>query len=222
MVKPGGTGVAGDASADILHSVVSADWSPQVRRALVFFHGYAADEQDLCTLGPMLALTVPWASLRGPVTVAHGGYAWFPTAASGGPDPARTMEATWRWIDDHLASSAQVIAIGFSQGGLMATQLLRTRPERVAATVVLSGWVVAAPQPADEQLAALRPPVFWGRGARDRMIAADAIERTRQWLPGHASVTERVYPDLAHGISNQEIDDVRTFLIQKLWGGPSS
>ena len=54
-------------------------------------------------------------------------------------------------------------AVGFSQGGLMATQLLRTRPGRVAATVVLSGFVQAAPQPADEQLAAERPAVFWGR-----------------------------------------------------------
>ena len=54
------------------------------------------------------------------------------------------------------------------------------------------------------------------------MIAADAIERTNQWLPGHSSLTERVYPDLAHGISNQEIDDVRTFLIGKLWGRSSS
>jgi pimeloyl-ACP methyl ester carboxylesterase len=40
-----------------------------------------------------------------------------------------------------------VAAVGFSQGGLMATQLLRTRPERVAAIVVLSGFVQAAPPP---------------------------------------------------------------------------
>jgi phospholipase/carboxylesterase len=133
-------------------------------------------------------------------------------------NPPRIMEATWRWVDDHLAPHAKLIVVGFSQGGLMATQLLRTRPERVAATVMLSGWVVAAPQPADEQLAAERPPVFWGRGARDFMIAADAIERTSQWLPTHSSLTERVYPDLAHGIADEEIDDVRTFLIEKLWG----
>jgi phospholipase/carboxylesterase len=106
-----------------------------------------------------------------------------------------------------------------SQGGLIATQLLRTRPERVAATVVLSGFVQAAPQPADEQLAAERPAVFWGRGARDPMIPADAIERTRQWLTAHSTLTERVYPGLAHGISNQEIADVRAFLSDRTGGG---
>jgi phospholipase/carboxylesterase len=214
--------MADDASAGILHSVVSADWTAQARLALVLLHGYAADEHDVALLGPTLALTVPWASLRAPVTVAHGGYAWFPMGATGDPDPAGAVEATWRWIDDHLASDAKVIAVGFSQGGLMATQLLRTRPERVAATVMLSGWVVAAPQPADEQLADERPAVFWGRGARDYMITTDAIERTRQWLPGHSSLTERVYPSLAHSISNQEIDDVRAFLIRELWSGKPS
>jgi phospholipase/carboxylesterase len=50
------------------------------------------------------------------------------------------------------------------------------------------------------------------------MIAADAIERTSQWLSAHSTLTERVYPSLSHGISDQEIDDVRTFLIGRLWG----
>lgn len=122
-----------------------------------------------------------------------------------------------RWIDARLSPRAAVVAVGFSQGGLMATQLLRTRPGRIASTVILSGFVSAAEQPADERLAAERPAVFWGRGARDRMIAADAIERTGRWLSAHSTLTERVYPGLAHGISDQEIDDVRTFLIARLW-----
>jgi phospholipase/carboxylesterase len=84
---------------------------------------------------------------------------------------------------------------------------------------VLSGFVQAAPQPADERLAAERPAVFWGRGARDLMIPADAIERTRQWLAAHSTLTERVYAGLAHGIGNQEIADVRAFLSDQTAGG---
>jgi phospholipase/carboxylesterase len=44
------------------------------------------------------------------------------------------------------------------------------------------------------------------------VIPADAIERTRQWLTAHSTLTERVYPGLAHGIGNQEIAEVRAFL----------
>ena len=145
--------MAGSAAPGVLYGEVSAGWTPDAPVALVLFHGYGANEQDLAPLG-----------------VAPGGYAWFPPIALGDRDPARATGAAWQWIDAHMAPDATVAAVGFSQGGLMATQLLRTRPERVAATVVLSGFVQAAPQPADERLAARRPAVFWGRGARDPMI----------------------------------------------------
>jgi phospholipase/carboxylesterase len=206
------------AMADVLQAELSADWTADAPVALIIFHGYGADERDLAELGPMLALTVPWASLRAPIALPPGGYAWFPLLSPGDPDPARATDAVWQWIDTCLAPEARIIGLGFSQGGLMATQLLRTRPERVAATVVLSGFVRAAPQPADERLAARRPAVFWGRGARDRMISADAVERTRRWLPAHSTLTERVYPALAHGIGDQEIADVRAFLTAQLYG----
>ena len=217
--KAGEIAMEGSAAPSVLHGEVSADWTPDAPVALVLFHGYGANEQDLAPLGPMLAPALPWAALRAPLGVAPGGYAWFPPIALGDRDPARTTDAAWQWIDAHLTPDAKVVAVGFSQGGLMATQLLRTRPERVAATVVLSGFVHAAPQPADEQLAARRPAVFWGRGARDPMIPADAIERTRQWLTAHSTLTERVYPGLAHGIGNQEIGDVRAFLSYRAGGG---
>ncbi|MBB5642252.1 phospholipase/carboxylesterase [Cryobacterium roopkundense] len=94
----------------------------------------------------------------------------------------------------------------------MASQLLRTRPERVLATVVLGGFVLGAPQPGDPALAVSRPPVFWGRGAEDHVIAEAAIDRTGAYLPEHSTLAERVYPGLAHGISEAEIGDVRAFL----------
>ena len=94
----------------------------------------------------------------------------------------------------------------------MASQLLRTRPERVLAPVILGGFVQAAAQPGDATLASTRPPVFWGRGAEDRVIAASAISRTSAYLPQHSTLVERVYPGLAHGIDAAELGDVREFV----------
>ena len=112
-------------------------------------------------------------------------------------------------MDANLDAEATIVAVGFSQGGLMATQLVRSRPERVAATVVLGGFVLAAPQPGDDAIAASRPPVFWRRGADDRVIAEPAIARTASWLPLHATLDERVYPGLAHAIDATEAADAR-------------
>lgn len=182
---------------------------------VLLLHGFGSHEHDLAGLGPLVAGDLPWASLRAPLALPHGGFAWFPITTPGSPDPAPVAAATdavWAWVDAELGRDAVVLPVGFSQGGLMATQLLRTRPARVAATVVLGGFVQAAAQPADDELARTRPPVFWGRGADDRVIAAHAVERTRTWLPAHTTLTERVYPGLAHGIHAQEVDDVRAFV----------
>ncbi|MCO7274177.1 alpha/beta hydrolase [Cellulosimicrobium cellulans] len=186
---------------------------PAAGPVVVLLHGYGSHEHDLAGLGPHLG--APWVSLRAPLPLPHGGFAWFPIVTPGDPDPesvARATEAVWAWVDAELGTDRPVVPVGFSQGGLMASQLLRTRPERVAATVVLGGFVQAAEQPADAALAASRPPVFWGRGAEDRVIAPHAIERTTAWLPGRSTLVERVYPGLAHGIDARELADVRAFL----------
>ena len=83
----------GSAAPSVLHGEVSADWTPDAPVALVLFHGYGANEQDLAPLGPMLAPALPWAALRGPLGVAPGGYAWFPPIALGDRDPARATGA---------------------------------------------------------------------------------------------------------------------------------
>lgn len=184
------------------------------RAVALLLHGFGSNERDLAGLMPALGLDLPWASLRAPLPAGPGS-AWFQITTPGSPDAAPVEAATaaiWAWVDEHLDAATRVVPIGFSQGGLMATQLLRTRPERVLAPVVLGGFVLGAPQPADELLATSRPGVFWGRGAEDRVIAAHAVARTSDWLPRHATLVERVYPGLAHGISADEVADVREFL----------
>jgi phospholipase/carboxylesterase len=182
---------------------------------VLLLHGYGSDEQDLAALGPLVTDGLPWVSLRAPLALQSRGHSWFPIVTPGSPDPEPVSESTdaiWGWVDEHLGADSTIVPVGFSQGGLMATELLRTRPQRVAATVVLGGFVQGAARPADDLMAETRPAVFWGRGAEDRVIAPHAIERTRTWLPAHSTLTERVYPGLAHGIHAEEIADVRAFL----------
>lgn len=203
-----------------LRDVRSAGWDPSGAPVVaLLLHGYGSNERDLTGLVPALELTMPWVSLRAPIEMSHGGAAWFEITTPGNPDARPVETATdviWSWIDEYLDAATRVVPIGFSQGGLMASQLLRTRPERVVAPIVLGGFVLDAPQPADETLAVTRPAVFWGRGADDRVIAETAIARTSEWLPGHSALVERVYPGLAHGIDQAEITDVRAFLEQNL------
>jgi len=185
----------------------------------VLLHGFGSNERDLVGLASALPDGTPWASLRAPLAVGPGGHAWFPIGEPGNPDPAHVAAATaaiWEWADAVLPADARIVPVGFSQGGLMASQLLRTAPGRVIAPVILGGFVQAGEQPADARLASTRPAVFHGRGEEDRVIAAAAVARTDAWLPQHTTPTQRRYPGLAHGIDARMLDDVRTFLADEL------
>jgi phospholipase/carboxylesterase len=196
-----------------LHALGSPEQS--TGPTLLLLHGYGSSEHDLAGLAPALGLDLPWASLRAPVELPNGAAAWFPVTTPGNPDAEPVAAATdriWDWVDDTLGPDSPILPLGFSQGGLMASQLLRTRPDRVLAPVILGGLVLGHPQPADDELRDRRPPVFWGRGAEDRVITPAALARTTHFLPQHSTLTVRVYPGLAHGIHAAELADVRAFL----------
>ncbi|MDN4473020.1 alpha/beta hydrolase [Demequina zhanjiangensis] len=181
---------------------------------LLLLHGFGSHERDLVGLVPHVGWGRRWASLRAPVP-AGAGAAWFPITRPGNPDAAPVEAATdaiWAWVDANLGADTPVVPLGFSQGGLMASQLLRSRPERVPAAVVLGGFVLGHPQPGDTALRDAAKPVFWGRGADDLVIAPGAVDRTAEFLPEHSALQARVYPGLAHGIDAAELADVREFL----------
>jgi phospholipase/carboxylesterase len=194
-------------------------WSaPESQRAerplLVLLHGYGSHEGDLFGLSPHLPLEPVIASLRAPLTES-GGYAWFSRLSNlpGDPRPEDVTEAAQAvidWLDSIQYTS--VALLGFSQGAAMALQLLRLAPERFTATVALAGFVASGKLPGDAALETGLPPVFWGRGTADSIITADAVARTEAWLPAHATADIRIYEDLAHSISREELGDVVVFL----------
>jgi len=184
---------------------------------LVMLHGYGSNEQDLAGLSGYLHGDFPWVSLRAPLSLAPGSNAWFPLAAPGNPLPENVEHATevlWAWIDANLPADAKLIALGFSQGGLMASQLLRTRPERIAATVILAGFTLGAEQPADAWLSENRPKVIYCRGLNDGVISGETVARTVGWLEGHTNAQMFKYPGLAHSIDERVLSDVNDYLDQ--------
>ena len=194
-------------------------WSaPERERAgrplLVLLHGYASHEGDLFQLSPRLPLAPVIASVRAPIA-ENGGWAWFSFAERGVVEPpaADVDEATdafLGWLDTLEFTSVSLL--GFSQGAVVALQALRTRPSQFTSVVAISGFVSEGSSPGDDALASLRPPVFWGRGTMDRIVPPTAIERTGKWLPAHSTPTIRIYENLAHSVSTDELNDIAEFL----------
>ncbi|WP_430868821.1 alpha/beta hydrolase [Demequina aurantiaca] len=180
----------------------------------VFLHGYGSDERDLAGLAEYLPPTLPWASVRAPLRLPGSGYSWYPLEVDFSPAEAiaEATDSLWEWVDANVDARTSLIPIGFSQGAMMASQLLRTRPERIGATVALSGYVSDAPRSADARLAQAPPRVFWGRGDQDPVIPADLVESAGEWFAKHTAVQAHVYPGMGHSISGEELGDIRRFL----------
>jgi phospholipase/carboxylesterase len=182
---------------------------------LVMMHGWSYDERHLFALRHHLPRQLTVASLRAPIAEA-GGYAWFPSSGNpiGDPQPATAnaaVDAVLAWYDG-LPRFRSVGVMGFSQGGAMALQLMRRRPDEFAYGVQLGGFVVDDIQPGDRRLARTRPSVFWGRGEHDSVIPHSAIVRTQQYGATHLSVDERVYSDLGHDVAGREVFDLTTYV----------
>ena len=120
------------------------------------------------------------------------------------------------WLDAVGRGAASIGLLGFSQGASVALQALRLEPERFDFVVNLSGYAAPGPLPGDAALAESRPPVFWGRGTHDDVIPEFLIAHTTEWLPGHSTLSGRVYQGLTHSVSEPELADVRVFLDKRL------
>lgn len=191
------------------------DSGDPTRPLLLLLHGFGADEHDLLGVLPALPSRFDAVSLRGPLDAGNGGAAWTELRTSGSPvDPVQARAAATSILDwiDARATVRSIVPLGFSQGGLMVTELLRARPDRFAAGVVLSGFHADGDRTGDARLAARRPPVFFGWGTVDPLIPEALFASTARWLSSRTALTEHSYPGLAHQISASELADVSAFL----------
>lgn len=194
------------------------------RPLLLLLHGFGSDERDLPSIAGHLGDRFDWVSLRGPITLPQRGYAWSPPIIL--PDSPPRQEAVLAgaaaildWVDD-AAPDREIVPLGFSQGGLMVTQVMRARPQAFAAGVVLAGFHAPFDEPGDAELAAIRPPVFFGWGTADPIIPESAFLATSDWLTTHSTPTERRYPGLGHSINGEMLADIAAFLAEAVPARP--
>ncbi|ABY24659.1 COBF protein [Renibacterium salmoninarum ATCC 33209] len=197
-------------------------WSkPAEQRAgtplLVLLHGYGANEADLFGLAEQLPAEFMIAAVRAGQS-AGSGFAWFPLQS----DLIISIEAVTsaaleldEWLDSIAADFSSVTLLGFSQGMAMASTLARHRPERFAAVVGLSGFIIDAeadPYFKDAELEKEKLPFFWGRDQADPVLPQALIEQSNEWLAKHTKLTKVLYTGMWHGICQAEIGHVGEFL----------
>ncbi len=194
----------------------SVIWSTPVgeragKPLLVLLHGHGSQEGDLFQLSPYLPLDHVIAAPRGPIPAGNG-WSWFDVAAARPAPLNESADEFGEWLATVRGDAGSVAVLGFSQGGVLGLQTLRRHPELIDSLVLLSGIADETVDPGDPELEVLRPPMFWGRGTADEVVPVEQVLATREWLEEHSTLTERIYEDVGHWITDAELGDVHSFL----------
>jgi phospholipase/carboxylesterase len=194
---------------------------------IVALHGWGANAMDLLGLAPYLAggqflVLCP----QGPVEVPLGpmvGYGWFPLTMGSPPDPAALaagIDAARGFVDAAVrrypVDPRKLVALGFSQGGVIAYALALAEPERFAGLVALSSWFPAqlaqTLPPRDRE----RLPTLVQHGTRDDLIdigrGRESVENLRRL---QVPVTYREF-EIGHEIDADSLAHLSGWLEDKI------
>jgi phospholipase/carboxylesterase len=210
--------------------------SGQVKRLVVFLHGYGADGNDLIDLGrawqellPDTAFVSPHAPE--PCGQAPVGRQWF-SLTFRDPDERwrgvnRAAPALDQFLDAELArrklAPSALALVGFSQGTMMSLHVGLRRASTPAAIVGYSGMLVTPTNEADiDRFAAeirSRPPVLLVHGDQDQLIPVQALMHAAQGLAAlEVPVEWHISPGVGHGIDQEGLRQGGEFIVRRLSG----
>jgi phospholipase/carboxylesterase len=196
---------------------------------ILALHGWGANALDLLGLAPYLCggrflVICP----QGPLEVPLGGRAvgsgWFPLTMGNPPDLPAIVSARDQLrafldaaVERYPIDRKKIVALGFSQGGVMSYGLALGEPERFAALAVLSSWL-------PKELVGLfskkektgLPPAMVQHGTLDEMIEVQRARESIEILRGlSVEVTYREY-EMGHEINGQSLAELSAWLEEKI------
>jgi phospholipase/carboxylesterase len=195
---------------------------------LIMLHGFGSHENDLMGLAEFIDPRYRVVSVRAPVPLEMGGYAWFPIEFSpvgmvmdideGMRSRDHLLDLVQRLQATHGNDGSDTIALGFSQGGAMALSLLLANPSQMAGVAFLSGVWLRELLPEDEAiLTALQDkPVLQTHGTDDPLLPISKAHRTREVLDSlPIDLSYREYP-MGHEINGECLQDLQDWLKSRL------
>jgi phospholipase/carboxylesterase len=190
-------------------------------------HGVGSNEQDLMSLAPMLDPRFFVISVRAPITLQHGSYAWYhvqftETSQIINPEEAESsrlllLKFLREVTESYNVDADHLFLIGFSQGCIMSLSAALTQPRLFAGIVGMSGRLLPglldklAPE---AELKGL--PLHIVHGTEDRVLSIEygrAIRDALEKLP--VNLTYREYA-MGHNTSHQSLQDIEQWLAERL------
>ncbi len=197
---------------------------------LLQLHGIGSNERDLFGFADLLDPRFRVLSLRAPLTLATGGFAWFEVTfrpegnVANVEQLAAARERLLGFIQEAVAAydadPERVYLIGFSQGAIMSLTLALTSPAVVAGVVAMSGRI---PTEAFEAFQWSAPkgdleglPILLIHGTRDAVVRVQHAHHARNLLETlPVTLTYHEY-DMAHEVTPRSLSLAVAWLMARL------
>jgi phospholipase/carboxylesterase len=200
--------------------------------SVIWLHGLGADGNDFEPVVKILNLPhvrfiLPHAAYK--KVTANNGYemrAWydiFSFAPGSQQDEVGVRESQTYiklLINKEIARGIpanRIVLAGFSQGGAIALHTALRQEQALAGVLALSTYLPLHTSFEKEKTAANQnTPIFMAHGTFDTIIPISTNRASYEFLQvQHYTVERHEYP-MAHSVNQQEIDDIRTFLLRVL------
>lgn len=198
------------------------------RQLVVLLHGLGADGNDLISLAPHWASSLPDAAFVAPhapelCDMAPMGRQWFsiqertPKAMLVGVQGA--VPHLGSFIDEELArlnlDDDKLALVGFSQGAMMALHIGLRRPRKPGAIIGYSGRLIG-PELLEDEIT-VRPPILLVHGDHDEVVPVTSIHEAVPVL-GKVGIEVKwhVCTGMGHSIDSVGLDLGQNFLRQSL------
>ena len=199
---------------------------------VIWMHGLGADGHDFEPVVEMLNLPhikfiLPHAPCR-PVTL-NNGYemrAWYDIFGLQPDSPQdeagiNQMQAT---INSMIAAeiargipSHRILLAGFSQGGAMALHTATRFDQSLAGVLALSTYLPLKNQLKEKQQPANKHlPIWMAHGRHDSVITLSTAQSSKQTLEAAGYEVEWHEYEMPHSVCEEEINDIRDFLLRIL------
>jgi len=209
---------------------LTAPTLPAKAPLLLLLHGYGSHEADLFSLAEVFSPEFYVLSLRAPILLGQDSYGWFPLEFTPqGPvhDQAAAAKSTAlvvAFIEKAVATlpvdPARVWLVGFSQGAIISTSVLLTRPELIAGVVAWSGRTLPEVLPTPPGPAALAgKPILVLHGTDDRVLPIHHGRASRDALCQLPLALTYEEFAMGHEVSDESLEVTRDWLAERVSSG---
>ncbi len=196
---------------------------------IILLHGYGSNEEDLFSFAEELPDSMLVISVRAPLSMGFGSYAWYTihfetnddNKFSDIPEAKQALHKIGIFIDEIISEYTvdrdNVFLFGFSQGTILSIAFALNNPDKIRHVVALSGYVNSELLNKDIGISNFHDLDFFvSHGAVDQVIPVIWGRKTPGFLNNLGIKNSYQEYPVGHGVAPQNFYDLNDWIKERI------